>query len=194
MLQWDARDTYKNINLKLHPPAAKAWQVSRHTPTLVWSLTLSMMLFSSGNVPPTVLPWPLMFSNTNHTEGQNVKEGTTSATPPPQRCQLQRLTLCRGDSPALVYSWETARGLIFYQCLSVCAGIPLQRVCHTSCILGMWVKWSVLWITYDKPLPSIILIHKIIWRLSIIWAEGMHFILFVGLKYWSFWTGSKYIE
>lgn len=45
-------------------PAAKAWQVSRHTPTLLWSLTLSMMLLSSENFPPTVLPWPLMFSNT----------------------------------------------------------------------------------------------------------------------------------
>lgn len=51
-------------SLWLHSPAAKAWQVSRHTPTLVWSLTLSMMLFSSGNWPPTVLPWPLIFSNT----------------------------------------------------------------------------------------------------------------------------------
>lgn len=27
-----------------------------------------MMLFSSQNLPPTVLPWPLMFSNTDHTE------------------------------------------------------------------------------------------------------------------------------
>lgn len=45
--------------------------MSRHTPTLVWSLTWSMMLLSSEKRPPTVLPWPLMFSNTDHitTEG-----------------------------------------------------------------------------------------------------------------------------
>lgn len=46
----------KNIHGRFHSPAAKAWQVSRHTPTLVWSLTLSIMLFSSENLPPTVLP------------------------------------------------------------------------------------------------------------------------------------------
>lgn len=45
-------------------PAAKAWQVSRHTPTLLWSLTLSMMPLSSENLPPTVAPWPHMFSST----------------------------------------------------------------------------------------------------------------------------------
>lgn len=54
-------------------PAAKAWQVSRHTPTRLWSLTLSMMLLSSENLPPTVLPWPLMFSNTGFYGGRRIK-------------------------------------------------------------------------------------------------------------------------
>lgn len=117
MLQRDTWATYKKINLKLHPPAAKAWQVSRHTPTLVWSLTLSMMLFSSGNVPPTVLPWPLMFSNTGP-HGRAKRQGSyQQCDTSPQRCQLQRMTLCNGGLPALVHSWETAQGLIFYQCL-----------------------------------------------------------------------------
>lgn len=106
-------DTYKKINLKLHPPAAKAWQVSRHTPTLVWSLTLSMMLFSSENVPPTVLPWPLMFSNTDHMEGQNVKEGTTSATNPLSIVSYSAWLCAEVHLPALVRSWKTAWGLSF---------------------------------------------------------------------------------
>lgn len=49
-------------------PAAKAWQVSRHTPTLVLSLTLSMMPLSSEKLPPTVVPWPHIFSSTEFRE------------------------------------------------------------------------------------------------------------------------------
>lgn len=68
LILWDKKST-----LRFHSPAAKAWQVSRHTPTLVWSLTLSMMLFSSEKLPPNVLPWPLMFSNTDRMEGKRKK-------------------------------------------------------------------------------------------------------------------------
>lgn len=49
-------------------PAAKAWHVSIHTPTLLWSLTLSMMFLSSENFPPTVPPWQHMFSSTEVTQ------------------------------------------------------------------------------------------------------------------------------
>lgn len=59
----------QHVDIRIDAPAAKAWQVSRHTPTLVWSLTWSMMLLSSEKRPPTVLPWPLMFSNTDRMEG-----------------------------------------------------------------------------------------------------------------------------
>lgn len=65
----------QDLNIRTDPPAAKAWQVSRHTPTLVWSLTWSMMLLSSEKRPPTVLPWPLMFSNTDHIEGRQRRDG-----------------------------------------------------------------------------------------------------------------------
>lgn len=60
----------QHVDIRIDAPAAKAWQVSRHTPTLVWSLTWSMMLLSSERRPPTVLPWPLMFSNTDRIEGR----------------------------------------------------------------------------------------------------------------------------
>lgn len=76
LILWD-----KKINLRFHSPAAKAWQVSRHTPTLVWSLTLSMMLLSSGKLLPTSLPSPLMFSNTDHMEGKGKKRHYQFDTP-----------------------------------------------------------------------------------------------------------------
>lgn len=65
----------QDLDIRSDAPAAKAWQVSRHTPTLVWSLTWSMMLLSSEKRPPTVLPWPLMFSNTDHIEGRQRRDG-----------------------------------------------------------------------------------------------------------------------
>lgn len=57
-----------STNGRCGSPAAKAWQVSRHTPTLVLSLTLSMMPLSSEKLPPTVVPWPHIFSSTEFRE------------------------------------------------------------------------------------------------------------------------------
>lgn len=64
----------QHVDISIDAPAAKAWQVSRHTPTLVWSLTWSMMLLSSEKRPPTVLPWPHMFSNTDRIEGRQRRD------------------------------------------------------------------------------------------------------------------------
>lgn len=132
------------MNLGFHSPAAKAWQVSRHTPTLVWSLTLSMILFSSENLLPTVLPWPLMFSNTDHTEGKTGKESHhQSDTPIPPVCYNTWYT-CKVGLPALVHSWSIAWGLVLP--LPHCFHRHSAAVysCHTSSILGMWVKRTVV--------------------------------------------------
>lgn len=120
-------------------PAAKAWQVSRHTPTLVWSLTLSMMLFSSEKVPPTVEPWPHMFSSTDHVWRGNREEAAVTfrtrslnpaATTPDAHAELT-LPL------HLFIPWSTVCSSFFFS--------SLHRLCVFSGIRACRVFLSYKW-------------------------------------------------
>lgn len=131
---------YKKISLRFHSPAAKAWQVSRHTPTLVWSLTLSMMLFSSENLPPNVLPWPLMFSSTEHTGGGGKKEKDALIQP---ICYNTWYTCRIGlAAPFIPEAQSEGRFSQLLQCF--CSLSTVVHSCHIGGIWGMQVKSTVV--------------------------------------------------